>query len=567
VRLLLLLLPSLAFGEIGLKQSGTVIGPVRDINCSADAGLFCTRNTTLSRGDMSCANATAVERGCVSTTTQTFAGDKTFTGRVTAPQFDGGWGNFGSQMLEGNKLTCNDPSNPYLITSYAPDSVTNSQEPALKLKCGSNLTDSDMCFGLFDYAGNRRLGVTEQGNVSFASHITDAGVAGAAGQPFTSVVGMGGPSTGGTPGGAGGPYTAQAGRGGDSAGAAVAGAGGAMTCSAGFGGASSGSYPGGAGGALNLYSGAAGAGQHGGALNALAGFGGNASSGAYFAGTGGTVTVAGGLGGAASGSNVGGDGGSVRVFAGSAGAGTTATQGGHGGDVDIRGGASGANVVGGACGIVAGMGGQNTTDGPGQTGGALNLYAGQGGAAAANPAGYGGDVTISSGTSGDFSGIADGGGGAGSVYINTGGLNLGGDHYCWTHVCTPSGASAPYWGDIDIGNQFNSNVNLGTATLQTVTIGKAGKKVDVKGYGVLVTHTTERRAIETGAGNMTAGELVVTFTTAFTLGPVCTCTHVNTTNGNACNIKDGAEPGTTGVTFAVASGGTDMLHWICVGAQ
>jgi hypothetical protein len=74
-------------------------------------------------------------------------------------------------------------------------------------------------------------------------------------------------------------------------------------------------------------------------------------------------------------------------------------------------------------------------------------------------------------------------------------------------------------------------------------------------------------AIEKGATAMTSNELAVTFATAFGAAPSCNCTHVNTSNTNACNIKSGSAPTTAGVTFAVASGGTDVVDWICIGTR
>jgi len=92
----------------------------------------------------------------------------------------------------------------------------------------------------------------------------------------------------------------------------------------------------------------------------------------------------------------------------------------------------------------------------------------------------------------------------------------------------------------------------------------------VTDFAVPVVHGTNAAAakdIEVGSAAMTASELAVTFTTAFGVAPVCVCTHVNTTNDAACNIKTGAAPSTTGVTFAVAAGGTDVVHWHCIGAR
>lgn len=80
-----------------------------------------------------------------------------------------------------------------------------------------------------------------------------------------------------------------------------------------------------------------------------------------------------------------------------------------------------------------------------------------------------------------------------------------------------------------------------------------------------VTEGANPKRVECGSGAMTAGALAVTFGTAFSAAPICNCTHVNTTNSNACVISSAAVPTTSGVTFAVTSGGTDVVHWCCMG--
>lgn len=76
---------------------------------------------------------------------------------------------------------------------------------------------------------------------------------------------------------------------------------------------------------------------------------------------------------------------------------------------------------------------------------------------------------------------------------------------------------------------------------------------------------TVAQAMESGASAMIAGSLPVTFGTAFSAAPSCVCTHVNTTNSNPCVI--GVAPSTSGVTFAVTSGSTDVVNWLCMGAK
>lgn len=68
---------------------------------------------------------------------------------------------------------------------------------------------------------------------------------------------------------------------------------------------------------------------------------------------------------------------------------------------------------------------------------------------------------------------------------------------------------------------------------------------------------------EYGISPLSSGSLAVTFAHAFGAAPVCNCTHTDTTNTNPCTIHVAAT--TTGVTFAVASGGTDRVTWQCIG--
>lgn len=68
-----------ALADIVLKNGGTTVGPVTSLNCSADAGVLCTR-TTGSVGNLRCNAATAIEPGCVVPSAQTLGGDKTWNG-------------------------------------------------------------------------------------------------------------------------------------------------------------------------------------------------------------------------------------------------------------------------------------------------------------------------------------------------------------------------------------------------------------------------------------------------------------------------------------------------------
>ncbi len=88
-----------AWADVELRNNGTVVGPVRELDAAVDGGLVATRASGSAVGKLKCASATTLTRGCVDLTTQTFAGDKNFTGNVTTPRIqawvvDAGSGNF-----------------------------------------------------------------------------------------------------------------------------------------------------------------------------------------------------------------------------------------------------------------------------------------------------------------------------------------------------------------------------------------------------------------------------------------------------------------------------------------
>lgn len=120
-----------------------------------------------------------------------------------------------------------------------------------------------------------------------------------------------------------------------------------------------------------------------------------------------------------------------------------------------------------------------------------------------------------------------------------------------------------------IKGNLNVNGTTGLRGVATVTALDAGPQSKVGGVtiGGIVAQDggLTTRVCHYGYGAMTANELAVTFTRAFTSNPSCQCTHVNTTNANTCCLKSGTDPSTTGATFAVASGGTDVVDWFCCG--
>jgi hypothetical protein len=474
----LLLLPLVAFAQVNLKNGPTRLGPVRDLICASDAGIYCARDAGSSAGLLSCNPASSTETGCVTVSAQTWAGNKTFTGNVLTPLVDAGIGAIASFDIRASTIKNTDTATALTLQSNAADGVTTSTVPAMNFALGSDITNTDLAWCFTDSAGNQRLCGTEAGTWTFAAHATTSGAVTAVGGSFSSALGSGGAASGVTSGGAGGAYTFTAGTGGAAATLANGGAGGACTVAAGAGGADniSGAI-GGPGGALTLRAGAAGGGHIGGA-----------------------VTIQGGAGGASNathGSNVGGD------------------------------------VT-----ITAGTGGAEAAGGNANPGGAVTITAGTGGANSSGAAGLGGALTIRSG----------GGGAAGAGTGSSGGA-----------LIIDTGAAT--------GAATAATLSIGATNAGAMTIGRSGQSITVNGYGVLTSHGTTVLSVEKGATAMTASELAVTFATAFAAAPSCTCTHVNTTNTNACNIKSGAAPTTTTVTFAVASGGTDVVDWICIGTR
>lgn len=76
----LLLLPLVVLADVGFREGLTYIGPVRDINCAADGGLYCTRDAGVAIGNLQCLSATTTEPGCVTPSAQSWSGTKTFNG-------------------------------------------------------------------------------------------------------------------------------------------------------------------------------------------------------------------------------------------------------------------------------------------------------------------------------------------------------------------------------------------------------------------------------------------------------------------------------------------------------
>lgn len=92
----------------------------------------------------------------------------------------------------------------------------------------------------------------------------------------------------------------------------------------------------------------------------------------------------------------------------------------------------------------------------------------------------------------------------------------------------------------------------------------AGNTITAGDLKVPVVHGagTAAKAIESGSGSATAGNLAVTFGTAFGVAPNCNCTDTAAVPV-PCGISTAAN--TTSVTFTAA--GTDVVQWICIGTR
>lgn len=109
--LLLVLVGCTAHADISLRQAGTTGGPVIGIECVADGGLACSRETTTgnpsSIGKLRCAPASLTTPGCVSTEPQTFNGSK---------NIDGGFTVNGNMIVDGG-VTAKSSVSAQLVTS------------------------------------------------------------------------------------------------------------------------------------------------------------------------------------------------------------------------------------------------------------------------------------------------------------------------------------------------------------------------------------------------------------------------------------------------------------------
>jgi hypothetical protein len=489
-----LLLAPLLLGDVGQRNAGTYLGPIRDLDCTKDGGLWCSRDAGTAIGSIRCVSATATTPGCVDTLAQTWAGNKTLTGTLKAAVVDAGAGSFGQLDLRGSTITSGATASTLNIASNTADGTTSATVPAMNFVLGADITNSDLGWCFTDSAGNKRLCGTEAGTWNYTAHATDTGAATVAGTGFTSALGAGGISSGATPGATGGGYSFTAGTGGASAGSAVGGNGGSANFFAGAGGAANGTQTGGAGGACQVASGAGAGGRVGGDLYLVAANGGIASA-SYAAGAGGNIFQSSGNGGAES---------------------------------------TGAAAAGGTISITSGSGGA-ASSGTAGTGGALTLRSGGGGSAGAGTGSAGGVVTLDTGAAT---------GAATAAVMNIGATNAGTINIgrSGQSVATPGTLAATVEtvsGSININGSGN-----GTSMSES---GATSAAID---FPNITTGTCNSQTMAL-TGVTTISNLACQYPTALEAGVLCMCfaTASGTVTFRCCAVNGGADINPASGTF------------------
>lgn len=123
--------------------------------------------------------------------------------------------------------------------------------------------------------------------------------------------------------------------------------------------------------------------------------------------------------------------------------------------------------------------------------------------------------------------------------------------------------------DVTVTGDVTVGATLGVTGVTTLAALDAGINSKVGGVAIATGKPQDGGVVtplmQWGYQALSSDEVAITFTTAFSAIPSCTCTHVQTTNANACGIKSGTVATVSAVTFAVTSGGTDLIYWQCMG--
>lgn len=126
--------------------------------------------------------------------------------------------------------------------------------------------------------------------------------------------------------------------------------------------------------------------------------------------------------------------------------------------------------------------------------------------------------------------------------------------------------SAPMFDGGAINTKLSSGLG-GVTTVQALDAGAQSKVGGVLIGGLLAWDAgVSSHVCQFGFATLSTGAIQVTFPRAFASIPQCpSCVHRNTTNSNPCVIVAGTPPTTTTADFAVASGGSDIIDWMCCG--
>lgn len=122
-----------------------------------------------------------------------------------------------------------------------------------------------------------------------------------------------------------------------------------------------------------------------------------------------------------------------------------------------------------------------------------------------------------------------------------------------------------------VGTSETLSTTLGVTGVTTLVALDAGVNSKVGGITIATAQAADGGVrsplIQFGYAAMTTGAVTITFRTAFTSNPQCQCAHRNTTNSNPCVLDASTVPTTTAAKFLVASGGSDVIDWLCIGDQ
>ncbi len=156
--LLLTLAASVACAQTVYKNAGSRLGTATFVDCSADAGVNCTRTPATGTVNLRCSSASSTEPGCVSTSSQTMAGTKTFTGGVRTTTLGGADGGVYAKLSDGSSLIAHgawgvwQPYGAVLVGGSSSGTVLGVMGALDGLTSGQGLQSSVVVAGLYGSA-------------------------------------------------------------------------------------------------------------------------------------------------------------------------------------------------------------------------------------------------------------------------------------------------------------------------------------------------------------------------------------------------------------------------------